>query len=68
MGWGARTRGDVNFEPMPGNHFTILSEPNVGVLAEKIMMGIGNAGHRDRTMRLPAAHKAERSSNTSVRS
>jgi amino acid adenylation domain-containing protein len=68
MGWGARTRGDVNFEPMPGNHFTILSEPNVGVLAEKIMMGIGNAGHRDRTMCLPAAHEAERSSNTSVRS
>jgi thioesterase domain-containing protein len=64
MGWGARTRGDVNFEPMPGNHFTILSEPNVGVLARKIMERIGNSSHCQRGQCLPAAREAERSSDS----
>jgi amino acid adenylation domain-containing protein len=37
MGWGDRTRGGVDVERVPGTHLTILREPHVNVLAEKIL-------------------------------
>jgi len=36
MGWGDRTRGGVEVERVPGEHMTLLREPHVIVLAEKL--------------------------------
>jgi thioesterase domain-containing protein/acyl carrier protein len=36
MGWGDRTQGGVDAERVVGDHMTILREPHVSVLAEKI--------------------------------
>jgi aspartate racemase len=36
MGWGQLALGGVDVHEIPGNHETILAEPNVRVLAEKL--------------------------------
>jgi len=36
MGWGDRTQGGVDSERVAGDHMTLLREPHVSVLAEKI--------------------------------
>jgi len=38
MGWGDRTQGGVDAERVAGDHMTILREPHVSVLAQKIRL------------------------------
>lgn len=40
MGWGKRTRGGVEVIDIPGEHDTILNEPHVRVLAERMAVCI----------------------------
>lgn len=36
LGWGSLTAGGLEIQEVPGNHFTLFSEPYVRVLAEKL--------------------------------
>jgi amino acid adenylation domain-containing protein len=36
MGWGSRTRGGVTMEHVPGDHFSLLRQPHVRVLARML--------------------------------
>ncbi|WP_186446124.1 non-ribosomal peptide synthetase [Paenibacillus cremeus] len=36
MGWGDVVNGDITVHEIPGNHFTLMSEPNVGHVAKYI--------------------------------
>jgi len=41
LGWGALCAGGVRVEVIPGNHETILHQPNVRVLAERLRACMG---------------------------
>jgi amino acid adenylation domain-containing protein len=43
-GWGQHSTEPVDVQVVPGNHVTICREPNVGVLAEKLMACLEEAG------------------------
>ena len=51
MGWGALTSGEIEIHRVPGNHFTIVREPNVRSLAEQLADCINRA-----TLRSLASH------------
>jgi len=51
MGWGALTSGEIEIHQVPGNHFTIVREPNVRSLAEQLADCINRA-----TLRSLASH------------
>ena len=36
LGWGKLATGGIEVQPVPGNHYTILREPHVQVLAERL--------------------------------
>ena len=36
LGWGKLATGGVEVQPVPGNHYTMLREPHVQVLAERL--------------------------------
>lgn len=36
LGWGALTAGSLTVQEIPGDHFTLVREPNVQVLAEQL--------------------------------
>lgn len=42
MGWGDRTTGFIDVDRIPGHHLTILREPHVRVLAQKILTRLGS--------------------------
>jgi thioesterase domain-containing protein len=43
MGWGTLTSGEIEIHRVPGNHFTIVREPNVRSLAEQLADCINRA-------------------------
>jgi thioesterase domain-containing protein len=43
MGWGALTSGEIEIHTVPGSHFTIVREPYVRNLAEKLAGCINRA-------------------------
>ncbi|HEY9665321.1 MAG TPA: non-ribosomal peptide synthetase, partial [Coleofasciculaceae cyanobacterium] len=46
MGWGELAAGGVEIQEVPGKHITMLSEPHVRVLAEKLQASLDkNAAH-----------------------
>jgi thioesterase domain-containing protein len=51
MGWGTLTSGEIEIHRVPGNHFTIVREPNVRSLAEQLSDCINRA-----TLRSLASH------------
>ena len=43
LGWDALTEEEVEVRVIPGNHYTLLSEPHVGVLAEHLQAWLNKA-------------------------
>jgi amino acid adenylation domain-containing protein len=50
MGWGQLAAGGVDVHTVPGNHFTIVREPHVNVLAEQLMNSLRNSLHKTDSM------------------
>jgi thioesterase domain-containing protein len=44
LGWGRLAAGGVEVRPVPGDHMTLLHEPQVGVLARSLRDGLALAG------------------------
>jgi amino acid adenylation domain-containing protein len=44
LGWGTLVTGGLEIYPLPGNHLTIVKEPHVRVLAEKLKLCMDSGG------------------------
>jgi len=44
LGWAEFTHGPVDVHVIPGDHNSIFQEPNIAVLAERILAGLALAG------------------------
>jgi thioesterase domain-containing protein len=42
LGWGDFVAGGLDVQPIPGNHDTMVQEPHVRVLAEKLRLCMEN--------------------------
>jgi hypothetical protein len=62
FGWGRRSKGGVRAIDVPGGHFSMLQEPNVGVLAEHMQLYLNQvlAGETKAPALCVAGHRAER--------
>jgi acyl-CoA synthetase (AMP-forming)/AMP-acid ligase II/thioesterase domain-containing protein/acyl carrier protein len=49
MGWHGLARGGITIHDVPGNHLTMLSEPNVRFVAERLRAALKQADHSTRT-------------------
>ena len=46
LGWGKLATGGIEVQPVPGNHYTILREPHVQVLAERLRAALRESAGR----------------------
>jgi hypothetical protein len=48
LGWSAYAQGEVAVQVVPGNHITMMSEPHVARLAERVRQCLSEAGAPNR--------------------
>jgi thioesterase domain-containing protein len=46
LGWSMTTGGRCQVELVPGDHYNVIKEPNIGVVAEMIRTHLLRIGHR----------------------
>lgn len=46
LGWSATTGGHCHVEVVPGDHYNVIKEPNIGMVAEVIRTHLLRIGHR----------------------
>jgi thioesterase domain-containing protein len=44
-GWSRLAKGSLEIEVVKGNHFTMLDEPQVSLLAQKLRVHLAQASH-----------------------